>query len=232
MCLCLCHFYLHISEPESHNSRSETLQEISAFVFANSTTANTQSYVTTLSCFGGKSFACRIPEGFRAKHVNSPDFRLSLPKKSAFFWWRCSVTSYNHKCWILSWRFNSKRKERHKDDANLRWKILLTWELSSLFAYSLTSFSLKSIDTVASWMHCYSETTYFLLIRNNLYISCELENSNPETPMLAVFLKHQLYAPQREIISTSCPAGVVFTSVLASEESLNGGSSPQNFTKK
>lgn len=84
----------------------------------------------------------------------------------------------------------SWKEKQLKGDASLSWIILLTWEISGLFGCSLTLFSLKSIDNLTSWMHYYSEkTTFFIDQRNHLYISCKLENTNPERS----FLKCQTY---------------------------------------
>lgn len=114
--------------------------------------------------FGGEVLCLHNPIRFQGKTCKFTRCQVISPRKIGLLWWHCWVTSYNHKWWLLSWRV-LKRKEQLKDDANLSWKILLTWEFSCLFGCSLTLFSLKSIDTLTSWMHYYSEKTHFLLIR-------------------------------------------------------------------
>lgn len=147
-------------------------------------------------------------------------------KKTAFFWRHYSVISYYHKCSILSWG-TLKRKEQHKDDE----KILLTWELSILFGYSLTSFSLKSIT---EWQaECITIQTQHIFIDKKQFIcflstwELKLRNTN-----VSSFFKCHPYALHREIISTSGQTGVVFISAPAAEEILTWGSSPQNLTEK
>lgn len=115
--------------------------------------------------FGGQVLCLLNPVRFQGKTCKLTRHQVIPPKKTAFLWWHYSVTSYNNKCWILSWRV-LERKEQLKDDANFSWIILLTWEFSGLFGCSLTLFSLKSINSLTSWMHYYWEKTpHFLLIR-------------------------------------------------------------------
>lgn len=69
---------------------------------------------------GGEVLCLHNPIRIQGKTCKFTRFQVIPPKKTAFRWWHCSVTSYNHKWWILSWSV-LKRKEQLKDDANLSW---------------------------------------------------------------------------------------------------------------
>lgn len=81
--------------------------------------------------FGGEVLCLHNPMRFQGKTCKFTRCQVISPRKIDLLWWHCWVTSYNHKWWLLSWRV-LKRKEELKDDANLSWKILLTWEFSCL----------------------------------------------------------------------------------------------------